>query len=61
MLQELVNGEGWKDDVGQAEAALRLALRSKDSNAIVAGNCAVAIAKQALRSERGNGDIPPPR
>ena len=59
MLQELVNGEDCQDDVGRAEAAIRLALRSKDRDAVVAGNCALHLAKQALVSERGNGDIPP--
>ena len=60
MLQELVNGEDWQEDVGLAEAAIRLAHRSKDDTALVAGESSLHYAEQALRSERGQGDIPPP-
>ena len=45
MLQELINGEGWQDDVGQAEAAIRCAHKSKDRDAVVAGICALHLAK----------------
>ena len=77
MLQELnklINGEEYSTDaeVGRAEAAIRCAeaakkkalgtaAKKKAQQALVAGRCALQEAQQALRSERGHGDVPPPR